>query len=695
MFENIDSSLLRNYAPTLEESALDEWYKNNPFKRVPLSNTSSNKETRREKLRGRGFQNSGASFADTKGKSTTEVKAMQEAAKVEAVNHNKGLFEKARENAKQTQGKNFNPDQWKEDTGPARAQRSNKVDLKGTGFKGHSFQKDALVNKYDNKLQRRIEGNIQKGLLKEKASDYIKEAMDKPKSFLGRKIAETAKNMPHPLHDSLTAMAHGISLEETKGSMIDNFVKGMVSKFDKTTDTASKKYSDDALKSYKGINRISGESMNIDRMGSMSSKDIEFWKKIQRQETSKFVRKIGGNIDPFDNVVKSADGSISQNMYTTQSVLDAHSKQHETNKAKLNEVRDNIKSSSNTYSQFFNNGDKAQLDDLKRMEQELVRRIDLYDKGYNWDHIYGNGYTEDSKFHSTMSARDTELSAKRQDLNNKIQELSKSDSKQNWASINNLKSQLDDIDKQIQGGAKDRTTNFTETSTYSSPAHTKDSYRPTYGTSGFGLGFKNSMAASGGEHLARFGHYMNPFSAGGASFGQALMESAGIMNKSQRMQAAQARGFAKLGFYATPAAALGFILADMHEGKEGSEIAGEVLGLGGALHGWRMGTALGGATGSLLGNPGKFIGLAAGGIAGAVSGLLIGQGIAEGISDAMSQDSHIRKFAKKMSSKEMYVSTPDSRQSLTARGAALQKLAKSGLNDRGLLLGNEATVLKG
>ena len=43
----------------------------------------------------------------------------------------------------------------------------------------------------------------------------------------------------------------------------------------------------------------------------------------------------------------------------------------------------------------------------------------------------------------------------------------------------------------------------------------------------------------------------------------------------------------------------------------------------------------------------------------------------------------------------MYAHTPETRQTLTARGAALQKLAKSGLNDRGLLLGNEATVLKG
>ena len=116
--------------------------------------------------------------------------------------------------------------------------------------------------------------------------------------------------------------------------------------------------------------------------------------------------------------------------------------------------------------------------------------------------------------------------------------------------------------------------------------------------------------------------------------------------------------------------------------------------MGTGLQGWRMGTALGGGL-TKAGGLGRFLGLGLGGIAGAATGYLAGTAIIGGINDITSNDSSIRKFAKKMGTKEMLVNTPDTRQSLTARQASLQKLAKSGLNDRGLLLGNESNVLAG
>jgi CHASE2 domain-containing sensor protein len=43
----------------------------------------------------------------------------------------------------------------------------------------------------------------------------------------------------------------------------------------------------------------------------------------------------------------------------------------------------------------------------------------------------------------------------------------------------------------------------------------------------------------------------------------------------------------------------------------------------------------------------------------------------------------------------MYNKGTENRQTLTARQVALNKLSRSGLNDRALLLGNEAAALKG
>ena len=72
-----------------------------------------------------------------------------------------------------------------------------------------------------------------------------------------------------------------------------------------------------------------------------------------------------------------------------------------------------------------------------------------------------------------------------------------------------------------------------------------------------------------------------------------------------------------------------------------------------------------------------------------------GTALVGGVRDIMSNESSIRKFAKNVSTKELTVGQQNTNQSITARQASLQKLAKSGLNDRGLLIGNEASILSG
>jgi hypothetical protein len=650
---------------------------------------------------GKGFKPSGARFTNTQGLSLSEINKIRDKEAANSVESNHWNREVKKAQAKAREGKNFNPAPWMEEIDPKSRELHNKVDLRGTGFKGSPHNKDAYAQRSYQKTQKQVEKKIERKIAKQNLVDRFKETAKNsylnPASKIGSYVRELAENLPNHYADSLTAMGHGVEVRETKSSLIDRYTKKLVDIFNPSEShitESNKKYAEGALKQYEGVNRITGQGMNIDGLSKMSPSQLEYWKQLQRNITQNSLtnRVKGHNIDPFDNVVEDGKGNLRQNLYTTKSVMEANAEQHELNKNKLNEVRDKIKSTSNEYKQFFNNADGTELSNLRQMEQELARRVDLYGKGYNWDHIYGKDYTPDSKFNVHRSTQDSELIQKRQDLHSKIQALSKTDSSQNWKSINYLKQQLNEVDQQIQGNYKNRTNNFKPSITTSAPAYTFDSYRPVFGT-GYGLGFKGSMAASGGEHFARAMHFAMPFGTG--SLRQAVMESAGIMNKAQKLQAGQARGFAKLGYAAVPGAALGMVLMDMHQGKEASEIAGDIFSMGTALHGWRVGASLGAAGGSMFGQAGKLIGLGLGGAVGLTAGLLAGQAVVGGISDAMSNDSKIRSFAKKAGTKEMYAHTPETNQTLTAKGAALQKLARSGLNDRGLLLGNEASVLRG
>ena len=496
-------------------------------------------------------------------------------------------------------------------------------------------------------------------LLSEKFKETARNSYLNPASHVGRFINNLAGTLPDYQADSITAALHGIETKETKSSYIDRFSRKVVDTFnpsDKFVTDENKKYVADSLRQYEAVNRITGQGMNIDKMSAMSPSQIDYWKQMQREETSKYVRPLGGNIDPFDNMVEDRFGNYRSNPYTSKEGLDKLSRQMSGYRDELNWIDERLNSlnnqssnsiisergsSTNRYSSFFGATDREQtnrseFEQLTSRKRELQDRLNKFDLGYTGEHI-------NSDFTGPLR----------------------------------------------EGEARP----IIPASSPMGPNYTKDSFRPVYGTTGYGLGFKNAMAASGREHLTRFAYFATPFGTGSGR--QALMEAAGIMNRSQRMQATQARGFAKLGYAAVPATALGMVLMDMHDGKDASGIAGDIFSMGTALHGWRMGASLGGAVGSLGGQVGKFLGMGVLGATGLVTGLLAGQAVVGGISDAMSNDSQIRSFAKKAGTKEIYANTPETRQTLTARGAALQKLAKSGLNDRGLLLGNEATVLQG
>lgn len=473
------------------------------------------------------------------------------------------------------------------------------------------------------------------------------------------------------------------------------------------------------MSEHEGYNRISKQGFNIDFTSGFDDKTYEYWKQMQREETSKYVRNLGDSIDPFTKETLSEYGRQAQYVNElgrtetngmSKSELNSHrdNLNIERNRLdgmtpidnrlrdskQLSEITSRLEQSKNDFKQFFNPMDKKELDMLQSTHDELTERMRRYDGHYNSSLIS----QEELKAPASVKDSFSSLYERRAQIANQIKENGPAKGniyKERVAQ--SLWNQQHQVDREISargnsGGFGNEFVRPAASVALGRPDYVKDSYRPTYGTSGYGLG-SNAMKASRTEHLARFGHYMNPFGAGGESGLQALKESFGFMNKQQQIAASQARGLGRLTHNIVPVAAAGLLFSDMASNKGPSEILEDFVSMGGALHGWRAGSALGGALN--IGNKTKFLGLGVGGAVGAATGYLIGAAVVGGINDITSNDSGIRKFAKKLGTKESLVTSPDTRQSLTARQQSLQKLAKSGLNDRGLLLGNESSILVG
>ena len=491
-----------------------------------------------------------------------------------------------------------------------------------------------------NRLQRGA-GKYNNEIMKEKFQDIYQSTGNWGKKLLSKLGA----NSPDHYKDSVTAAMMGVNVRPTA----ENKALTMMDRVRNTLDPGSVAYTEGAkerTRPYQGYNSISKQSMNIDYLSNFSEKDQEFWKKMHRQETAKYVRRHGGNIDPFDGAMEydHVKGSVVPNDAVSDPMEKQRPNESFSNKAKDLETKDKAR--------------------IKEIDNQIK---DLKSKNISkWNDLK----TGQHSAHYRLQVE--QLQAERESL-------------------------LDPIEKKLVRNPNYIVGPLPEghlpESQFLTPEHTK-TFRPEYGLTGYGLGFKNAMSASNIEHLARAMHYMNPVGAGGGSLLQGVRESFGLMNKAQQMQYQQARGFSKLMHTMVPATALGTMIYSMNQGDDPNEIASTFLGIGFAVHGWRGATALGGALtapNSLM----RAVGMGVGGVLGAGTGYLVGAGLVEGISDAMSNDSHIRKFAKKASTKEQFVSSPDTHQSLTARQASLQKLARSGLNDRGQLLGNEAAILNG
>lgn len=241
-------------------------------------------------------------------------------------------------------------------------------------------------------------------------------------------------------------------------------------------------------------------------------------------------------------------------------------------------------------------------------------------------------------------------------------------------------------------------------------------WRPQEGITGYGLGAGSFMSASRTELGVRALGF-----ATGAGSGEALMNAFGIRTAGQKdvMKANANKGILARVMSPGAQAQFGAFTSLLYTAATGGDLGDFVstqLSYASGLQGWRIGSSIGGMVGAgvpqnfgkttaatitntLKNNVGKSVVRGGMGVAGGLTGFALGVGAVQAgewaARDLFSNQSSIRKIAKDFSTKTMFMSTQSNRQTLTSRQMAISKLARSGLNDRSVLLGNEARVLKG
>lgn len=257
----------------------------------------------------------------------------------------------------------------------------------------------------------------------------------------------------------------------------------------------------------------------------------------------------------------------------------------------------------------------------------------------------------------------------------------------------------------------------------------KLTHRPGEGINGYGLGLNKFMNSSDTALLGRGLGFMTF-----AGAGESLMNSFGILTATQQAMNSKEISMFKRAFSNASMirmGALGTILYNTSTDQGLGGFVSDSLTFAGALQGWRVGTSFSplakhaaNVVGNVAATPWRMAKAgddiilgrspnvnfwspastskasrlawgAAGGITGAAMGALLVTAASSTISDITSNQSTIRKVAKNISTRTIYASTSTNSATSSSRQAALNKLARSGLNDRALLLGNEARILGG
>ena len=261
------------------------------------------------------------------------------------------------------------------------------------------------------------------------------------------------------------------------------------------------------------------------------------------------------------------------------------------------------------------------------------------------------------------------------------------------------------------------------------PSDFKRSYRPKEGISGYGLGMNKFIEHSDSALIGRGLGFMTM-----AGAGESLMNSFGILTSTQSALHKKEANVLKRTFSNASMIRMGTIGSMLYSASVDQGLGGFVtdnLTYAAALQGWRVGTSFSplakhaaNVVGNVAATPWRMAKAgddmilgrspnvkfwspastskasrlawgAAGGLTGAAIGALAVTAASAAISDITSNQSTIRKVAKNISTRTIYASTATNGATSSSRQAALNKLSRSGMNDRAMLYGNEARILGG
>jgi hypothetical protein len=176
------------------------------------------------------------------------------------------------------------------------------------------------------------------------------------------------------------------------------------------------------------------------------------------------------------------------------------------------------------------------------------------------------------------------------------------------------------------------------------------------------------------------------FAKGGAMYKENFLNSVGLLTKHQR----QTGGFANR---AIGLGSAGFMAHTLLTGGRLEDVASLSLSGFGFLAGFRPAKEVGQGVAKMFG-AGRALSYGTGILAGGVVGAALG--ITAGAVPYMADNNNaVQKFGSSINKASLFNDVKASRDTLTHRQKMIQKLAKSGLNDRGQLLGSEAMIIRG
>lgn len=392
--------------------------------------------------------------------------------------------------------------------------------------------------------------------------------------------------------------------------------------------------------------------------------ELDTWKRIQRNEAAKSVRHIGDNIDPFHNSA-------------------GNDRVH-----RVRSAQDTIRARTGGDVKGYYDKQRAKI---HQQRAEFYEKVQSLPNPQQPNHTSSVGPTKETWSRWTKSTLHNENFRELDDWKAFDKKLEHLNTKQ--AQAERLMGWKNPYDFEYKKG-----------------------YLASEGANGYGLGFGNYMKASRAELGVRGLGF-----AVGVGGREALMNSFGVMTAGQKavLKASGQRGLlSKLmtpGMQAVGGAYASLMFTAL-SGGDVDEFVTNQLSYAAGLQGWRVGSSFGGmlgkerlvqggakTTGSVVNGikSGVRSGITRGalGFLGGATGFAIGlaavQSASWAIKDLSSNRSTIRKIAKEFTTRTSHIDTGYTKQSLTAKQMALSKLAKSGLNDRAMLLGNEARTMKG